>query len=174
LDVDGDEPGALLIPDTLKEKDEVNMHIRKRMAVFGMSVAISVVIGLVSQAHATTVLWYGKHCTDETGAMLKNGALVQLIRSPDATMGTPDPVTGAPTGNDVACDATSYVSPGSPDDHFQGEDWKEASAYYICVRIWNAGDTASGTYYWDSPVYGASGILPVDIDCLGARTGKRK
>jgi hypothetical protein len=150
------------------------MRMRISITAIGWLVAASVVIGLASPAHATTVLWYGKHCTDETGAMLKNGALVQLIRSPDATIGPPDTATGAPTGNDVACAATSYVSPGSPDDHFQGDDWHETSDYYVCVRIWNAGDAASGTYYWDSAVYRASGMLPVDIDCVGARTSKRK
>jgi hypothetical protein len=148
--------------------------MRESITAIGWCVAVSVAMGFVSPAHATTVLWYGKKCTDETGAMLKNGALVQLIRSPDSTIGPPDTATGAPTGNDVVCATASYVSPGSSTDHFQGEDWKETVGAYLCVRIWNAGDAASGTYYWDSPVCGASGMLPVDIDCVGARTGTRK
>lgn len=171
--MDGYEPGVLLIPDVIQEGDEVTMRMRNSITAIGWLVAASVAMGLVSPAHATTVLWYGKNCTDENGGVLKNGVLVQLIRSSDSTIGTPDTATGAPTGNDVVCATASYECDGSR-CRFQGEDWKETAGAYLCVRIWNAGDAVSGTYYWDSPVFGASGMLPVDIDCLGARTDKRK
>ncbi len=141
--------------------------------ILGLGMVVAV-MGLVSPAQATLVLWYGKNCADETGGILGNGAVVQLIRSPDAAIGAPDPVTGAPTGNDVVCAETGYIFPGAPEDNFKGKDWNESSDYYVCVRIWNAGDAASGTYYWDSAVSRASGMFPVDIDCIGAKTGKQK
>jgi hypothetical protein len=108
---------------------------------------------------------------DEGGAHLENGDIIQLIRSTDSTIGAPDPVTGDPSGNDSEADTTTYLYPG---DAFQGDDWSETESYYVCLRIWNAGDAASGTYYWDSAVYRASGMLQVDIDCSGARTSTRK
>ena len=150
------------------------MRMRKSIAVLGWMMVISVAMGLGSVAHATTVLWYGKNCTDENGAVLKSGALVQLIRSSDNTIGPPEPVTGVPTGNDAVCATASYVPSGSSADHFQGDDWSETAGYYLCVRIWNAGDAASATRYWDSAVYHASGMFPVDIDCKGAQTSKSK
>ena len=94
-----------------------------------------------------------------------------MIRSPDGTIGAPDPVTGAPTGNDSVADTTTYSYPA---DTFQGNDWYETEGYYVCVRIWNASTTLAGTYYRDSVVYQATGMLPMDIDCSGARTDKPK
>lgn len=138
-------------------------------------IAIGCVIGLlacVASAGGTMVVWYGANCTDERGRPLEDGDLVQLIRSPDGAFGAPDPVTGAPTGNDGVAETAAYVSSGNV---FQGEDWQEADGGYVCVRIWNARDAgAKGACYWDSPVYQASGMLPVDIDCAGAKTLTRK
>jgi hypothetical protein len=125
----------------------------------------------VTGAGGTTVVWYGANCTDERGLPLENGDLIQLIRSPDSAIGAPDPATGAPTGNDSVAATAKYMY---REDAFQGEDWQELDGNCVCVRIWNAGDAASGTYYWDSPVYQASGMLPMDIDCMGAKTGRRK
>ena len=128
-------------------------------------------LACVSSAGGTMVLWYGANCIDDTGAHLENGDLVQLIRSPDGTIGAPDSVTGEPTGNDSVAASAVYAY---PDNVFQGEDWQEAGSNYVCVRIWDAGSAAAGKHYWDSKVYQASGMLPVDIDCAGAKTATRK
>jgi hypothetical protein len=136
--------------------------------------SISCIIGIlafVSSATGTTVVWYGANCTDERALPIENGDLVQLIRSPDATIGAPDPVTGEPSGNDSVVATATYMS---SENAFQGEDWREADGSCVCVRIWNARDAETGTYYWDSPVYQAAGMLPVDIDCAGAKTLTKK
>jgi len=122
-------------------------------------------LGNASVESATTVTWEGKYCTDETGIHLLNGDLIQLIRSPDSTIGAPDPVTGAPTGNDSVADTTTYVYPHSPYDYFNGADWSELQGYYVCVRVWNASTTADATYYADSIVKSAGGMIGVDMDC---------
>lgn len=152
----------------------MNVRVRDGVIMAGRLAAISVMAGLVSTSHATMVLWYGKACTDEAGAVLKDGALAQLIRSPDGIAGKPDSVTGAPTGNDTVCATTKYECAGPAECHFQGEDWNEAENYYVFVRIWNASDAGSGTCYWDSETYPAAGMLPIDIDCAGAKIIQRK
>lgn len=129
------------------------------------------VMAFATSASGTIVVWYGANCTDEHGVPLENGDLVQLIRSPDGTIGAPDPVTGEPTGNDSVAASTTYIS---SENVFQGEDWQEQDGGYVCVRVWNDGSAESGTCYWDSKVNQASGMLPVDIDCAGAKTAMRK
>lgn len=151
------------------------MKVRIKSGIVAIVVtAIFIMAGFSSPVHATMVLWYGKGCTDENGSVLKDGALVQLMRSPDGIAGKPDPVTGAPTGNDVVCAVTKYKCASQSDCHFQGEDWNETESYYVFVRIWNASDAGSGTCYWDSEVYPATGMLPIDIDCAGAKTVKHR
>jgi hypothetical protein len=132
-------------------------------------------LGQVSMTFGTQVLWYGRDCKDAAGADLQNGCLVQLIRSPDSKIDPPDPVTGAPTGNDSACGVTNSVYRGKAEGtHFEGNDWSATKDCYVCVRIWSAGSTAAGRHYWDSKVYHATGVLPIDIDCLGAKTSVHK
>jgi len=159
---------------SIQKGDKVKTRMKNSMFVLVWFAAALLLMGLVSPVQAATVLWYGKSCKDENGAPLKNGSLVQLIRSPDAVIGAPDATSGAPTGGDAVCATASYIATGTPSDYFQGEEWIESSGYYICVRIWNAGNAASGTYYWDSAVHSGSGMLPVDIECTGAQTSKRK
>ncbi|MCX6353474.1 MAG: hypothetical protein NTZ78_01055 [Candidatus Aureabacteria bacterium] len=120
----------------------------------------------------TTVMWYGSHCTDETASPLQNGDLIQLIRSPDDTISPPNPITGLPTGNDGVADTKTYHYPGDPEigDYFWGDYWYEEENYYVWVRIWNDSDPGAATCYWDSPVYQATGLDPIDIDCSGATT----
>ena len=120
----------------------------------------------------TTVMWYGSHCTDETSTPLQDGDLIQLIRSPDDTISAPDPITGAPTGNDLVANTTTYHYPGDPDlgDYFWSDYWYEPDNYYVCVRIWNDSDPGAATCYWDSAVHQASGLDPIDLDCSGAST----
>lgn len=137
--------------------------------------AVALMLGQVSTVFGTQVLWYGRGCKDATGANLESGCLVQLIRSPDGKIDPPDPVTGAPTGNDVACDATNSAYSGKAEGaHFEGKDWSETKDCYVCVRIWSAESTASGKHYWDSKVYHATGVLPIDIDCSGVETNVSK
>ncbi|MEJ2745136.1 MAG: hypothetical protein P8123_05545 [bacterium] len=119
----------------------------------------------------TTVMWYGAGCKDEYGTHLENGYLIQLIRSQGGVIGAPDQVTGEPTGDNLVADTTTYQY---PTDAFQADDWSEKESYYVYVRIWNADTTATGTYYWDSAVRQATGVLPIDIDCSGAETDKAK
>ncbi|MEJ2744099.1 MAG: hypothetical protein P8123_00170 [bacterium] len=156
----------------------------RRMAgcVAGTRLAYAIIAGLVvimagyvspsaASEPQTTVMWYGAGCKDETDLHLEYGDLVQLIRSPDDLIGVPDEVTGEPTGNDVVADTATYLY---PEDAFQADDWSETEDWYVCVRIWNSWSASGGTYYWDSVMRQATGMLPIDIDCSGAMTDKAK
>ncbi|MCX6355890.1 MAG: hypothetical protein NTZ78_13460 [Candidatus Aureabacteria bacterium] len=119
----------------------------------------------------TTVMWYGSYCTDEILSPLQDGDLIQLIRSPDDTITAPDS-NGMPTGNALLANTTTYHFPGEPEigDYFWGDYWYEEENYYVWVRIWNDSDPGAATCYWDSPIYPATGLEPIDIDCSGAST----
>lgn len=100
---------------------------------------------LADPASATWLLYNGSDLEDENGDPLEQFDMIQLIYSPDATLGDPNPLDGMPTGNDVLWDSTTVDADGD----FSGsvEFDNALVGDYVFIRFFNSDTMGTVTYY---------------------------
>ena len=137
-------------------------------AAFIITLTLLVSFLAASPAAATWLVYSGSGLRDENGVLLQTGDLIQLIYSPDATLGDPNPLNGMPTGNDVLWQTTAINAAGT--GTFSGT-YEFSGLGYVYIRFFNSDTLATVTYYgtlgphtlydlwgwdlWDSTAVGA-------------------
>lgn len=104
---------------------------------------------------------------DEDLNLLEDGCIVQLIYSPDATIGPPSVYNGRPTGNDVLWE-TIHIGDGGVDPNtgsflstfVYDDSWQPG---YVYVRFFNAPSWPFVTYYGQSPLHTLSDFWGFEV-----------
>jgi hypothetical protein len=98
-------------------------------------------------ASTVNLIYSGHGLMDENMAYLQNGDMIQLIYSPDATIGAPNASDGMPTGNDVLWES---ITASGGNGSFSSSNINYDSSLqggYVYIRFFNSSTMGTVTYY---------------------------